>query len=574
MTEMRPRSFAMFRLPSTVRVLEWGCLLVIGFVVLYPLFWLVLGSLRPDPISTDFTLDAYYAIFEEEYMGEVLWNTAFMTVGVTSLSVLIGVPLAWIVGRTDTPFKNYINMIAILPFIMPPVVVAVAWAYLGTPRVGFVNLFWKWLVGTKEPLFDIFTMGGLIFVMALSLAPYVFIFTVTAFKNMDPTLEYAAHVSGASQWKTTLRITLPMAAPAILSGALLTFIQSLEVFAIPATIGVSGGIYVFSTQLWRMMIGIPPNFSHAAALSIPILLVCGLALWGQTRALGRSARYTTVAGKSFRPRLVELGPWKYVSLAFAAFYLLVSAILPVLTLIYGTFISNRGRPPTFEYLTLGHLHEIITGDGGAVILRSIQNSLFLSFMGATIGIALSAVVAYFVVRSTWRGRGTLDFLALIPVAIPGAVIAIAMLWAYIREPFNLYHTLWIILIAYITRFLPFGVRAVSNSITQIHEELERAAAVSGANWGVVFWKILVPLAMPGIVAGWIILFVSMMRELSASIMLFSSNKEVISTILIQLYDEGLFSHVCILSLIIVILSLGSVALVRWLTKQTDVEGLT
>lgn len=507
-------------------------------------------------------------------MGEVLRNTAVMSIGVTILSVLIGVPLAWIVGRTDTPFKDYISMIAILPFIMPPVVVAVAWAYLGTPRVGFVNLFWKWLADTKDPLFDIFTMGGLIFVMALSLAPYVFIFTVTAFKNMDPTLENAAHISGASQWQTTFRITFPLAAPAILSGALLVFIQSLEIFAIPATIGVSGGIYVFATQMWRMMIGIPPNFSHAAAMSIPILLICGLALWGQTKALGRSAKYTTVGGKSFRPRLVALGKWKYVALGFAGTYLLVSAIMPLLTLIYGTFISNRGRPPIPEFLTFDHIREIITGDGGAVILRSIENSLILSFMGATIGIALSAVVAYFVVRSTWRFRGTLDFLALIPVAIPGAVIAIAMLWAYIREPFNLYHTLWIILLAYITRFLPFGVKAVSNSITQIHEELERAAAVSGANWGVVFWKILVPLAMPGIVAGWIILFVSMMRELSASIMLFSSNKEVIGTILIQLYDEGLFSHVCILSLIIVILSLGSVALVRWLTKQTDVEGIT
>ena len=571
---MRPRSFGAFRLPGAVRVLEWGCFLVVGFLVLYPLFWLVLGSLKPNLASPDFTLDAFVAVYEADYMGEVLRNTAVMSVGVTAASVLIGVPLAWIVGRTDTPFKDYINMIAILPFIMPPVVVAVAWAYLGTPRVGFINLFWKWMVGGREPLFDIFTMGGLVFVMALSLAPYVFIFTVTAFRSMDPTLENAAHISGANQWRTTLRITLPMAAPAILSGALLAFILSLEIFAIPATIGVSGGIYVFSTQLWRMMIGIPPNFSHAAAMSVPILLVCGLALWGQTKALGRSARYATVAGKSFRPRLVELGAWRYVALGFAAAYLLVSAILPLLTLIYGAFISNRGRPPTSEFLTLGHVFEIITGDGGAVILRSIQNSLLLSFLGATIGVALSAVVAYFVVRSVWRGRGALDFLALVPVAIPGAVIAIAMLWAYVREPFNLYHTLWIILIAYITRFLPFGVRAVSNSITQIHEELERAAAVSGANWGVVFWRILAPLAMPGIVAGWIILFVSMMRELSASIMLFSSNNEVIGTILIQLYDEGLFSHVCILSLIIVILSLGSVALVRWLTKQSDLGSLT
>ncbi|MDA0655438.1 MAG: iron ABC transporter permease [Proteobacteria bacterium] len=564
----------MFRIPSTVRLLEWGCLLIIGSLVLYPLFWLLLGSVKVNPASPGFTLDAFVAIYNADYMGEVLQNTAVMSIGVTALSVLIGVPLAWIVGRTDTPFKEYISMIAILPFIMPPIVVAVAWAYLGTPKVGFVNLFWKWIVGTNEPLFDIFTMGGLIFVMALSLAPYVFIFALTAFKNMDPTLENAAHVSGANQWQTTFRITIPLAGPAILSGALLVFIQSLEIFAIPATIGVSGGIYVFSTQLWRMMIGIPPNFSHAAAMSIPILLICGLALWGQTKALGRSAKYTTVGGKSFRPRLVDLGRLKYVALGFASVYLLVSAILPMLTLIYGTFISNRGRPPIPEFLTFDHLIEMLTGDGGPVILRSIENSLFLSFVGATIGIALAAVVAYFVVRSRWKGRAALDFLALIPVAIPGAVIAIAMLWAYIREPFNLYHTIWIILLAYVTRFLPFGVKAVSNSITQIHEELERAAAVSGANWFIVFWKVLVPLAMPGIVAGWIILFVSMMRELSASIMLFSSNNEVIGTILIQLYDEGLFSHVCILSLIIVVLSLGSVALVRWLTKQKDVEGLT
>mgnify|MGYP001162716784 CR=1 FL=1 len=564
----------MFKFPSTVRSLEWGCLFLVGFIVLYPLFWLLLGSVKPDLSSNEYNLDAFVAIYESQYMGEVLRNTAVMSIGVTILAVLIGVPLAWIVGRTDTPFKDYISMTAILPFIMPPVVVAVAWAYLGTPRVGFVNMFWKWVMDTKDPLFDIFTMGGLIFVMALSLAPYVFIFTVTAFKNMDPTLENAAHISGADKWQTTLKITIPMAAPAILSGALLVFIQSLEIFAIPATIGVSGGIYVFATQLWRMMIGIPPNFSHAAAMSIPILLVCGLALWGQTKALGRSAKYTTVGGKSFRPRLIQLGKWKYLALGFSGFYLLVSAILPMLTLIYGTFISNRGRPPTLEFLTLEHIEEVLLGDGGAVILRSIENSLLLSFLGATIGIALAAVVAYFVVRSKWRLRGTLDFLALIPVAIPGAVIAIAMLWAYIREPFNLYHTLWIILLAYITRFLPFGVKAVSNSITQIHEELERAAAISGANWFTVFWRVLVPLAMPGIVAGWIILFVSMMRELSASIMLFSSNKEVIGTILIQLYDEGLFSHVCILSLIIVILSLGSVALVRWLTKQTDVEGIT
>lgn len=564
----------MIKIPSTPRLLEWGCLLFVGALVLYPLFWLVLGSLKTDPRSPDFTLAAFEAVISADYMGEVLQNTAVMSAGVTILSVLIGVPLAWIVGRTDTPFKEYISMIAILPFIMPPIVVSVSWAYLGTPKVGFINLFWRWLFDTNSPLFDIFTMGGLIWVMALSLAPYVFIFTVTAFQNMDPTLENAAHVSGAGPWKTTLRITIPLAAPAILSGALLVFIQSLEIFAIPATIGVSGGIYVFATQMWRLMIGIPPNFSHAAAMSIPLLFVCALALWAQTKALGRGQKYTTVVGKSFRPRLVSLGRWRYLALGFAGFYLLMSAVLPMLTLVYGTFITNRGRPPIWEFLTLNHIAEMLGGDGSAVILRSIENSLLLSFMGATIGVILSAVIAYFVVRSRWKGRATLDFLALIPVAIPGAVIAIALMWAYIRPPFNLYHTLWIILLAYITRFLPFGVKAVSNSVTQISEELERAASVGGANWFTMFRKILVPLVLPGIAAGWVILFVSMMRELSASIMLFSSNNEVIGTILIQLYDEGEFSQVCILSLIIVVLSLGSVALVRRVLRQKDMGGIS
>lgn len=434
-------------------------------------------------------------------------------------------------------------MIALLPFITPPIVVSVSWAYLGTPRVGFINLAWKWLFNTQEPLFDIFTMGGLIFVMALSLAPYVFLFTVTAFQNMDPTLENAAYVSGAGPWTTTLRVTLPLAAPAILSGALLVFIQSLEVFAIPATIGVSGGIYVFATQLWRLMIGIPPNFSHAAALSIPLLIISAFALWMQTRALGRGKQYTTVVGKSFRPRLIALGRWRYATLGFAIVYLMTSAVLPMLTLVYGAFITNRGRPPVWEHLTLNHIDEMFSGAAGPLILRSVQNSLLLSFAGATIGVILSAVVAYFVIRSHWKGRPILDFLSLIPVAIPGAVIAIALMWAYIRPPFDLYNTLTIILIAYITRFLPFGVKAIGNSVAQISEELERAASVSGASWGTMFRKILVPLLLPGIGAGWVIMFVSMMRELSASIMLFSSNNETIGTVLIQLYDVGEFSQV-------------------------------
>ena len=360
---MRPRSLATFRLPSTVRVLEWGCLLVIGFVVLYPLFWLVLGSFRADPSSTDFNLDAYYAIFEAEYMGEVLWNTAVMSAGVTSLSVLIGVPLAWIVGRTDTPLKNYINMIAILPFIMPPVVVAVAWAYLGTPRVGFVNLFWKWLIGTREPLVRHLHHGR----------------AHLRDGAVPGALRVHLHGHGVQEHGPDAGVRRPRErrepvendAPdhATHGGAGHPLRRAVDVHPVAGGFRHTGD----HRRLGRHIRFLDPALAHDDRHPAELLTrrrpvhphPAGLraGALGQTRALGRSARYTTVAGKSFRPRLVELGPWKYLALAFASFYLLVSAILPVLTLIYGTFISNRGRPPTLEYLTLGHLVEIITGDG-------------------------------------------------------------------------------------------------------------------------------------------------------------------------------------------------------------------
>lgn len=550
---------------------EAGCLLVVSALVLYPLFWLFLGAFQSDPRSFTVTFKAVYEVLSAYYLGEIIYNTAVMSVGTTVLAALLGVPLAWLVERTDTPFKESVNLVALVPFITPPIVGAISWSYLGTPEAGFINVFWRWLTGSQEPLFDIFTLGGLVWVMALYLTPYVFIFTSIALRNMDPIHENAAYISGASPLRATLRVTLPLAAPAILSGALLVFILSLEIFAIPAAIGVPGGIYVFTTQMWRMVLGVPPKFAEAAVLSIPLLLVAALALWLQVLALGKGKQYTTVGGKGFRPRLISLERWRYPALAFAFFYLLMSAVLPYLTIVYGTFIKTRGLPPTWENLTLHHLTDMFTGAASPIIFRAINNSLILSVGGATLGVMLSLLVAYFIQRSRSKTRHLLDFFSLIPVAIPGAVIAIGLLWAYIRPPFDLYGTLTIMLLAYVTRFLPFGVRAVGSSIVQVSEELERAAYVSGAGWGTTFRTILVPLILPGIAAGWTLMFVSMMRELSASIMLYGFNKETLAVALFLIWDEGLFQYVSILSLIIVGLSLIAVALVRRVLRVGEIR---
>jgi iron(III) transport system permease protein len=318
------------------------------------------------------------------------------------------------------------------------------------------------------------------------------------------------------------------------------------------------------------MLAVPPKFAEGAALCVPLLVVSGLALWGQTRALGSGRSYATVGGRGGRPHAVPLGRWRAAAFAYALFYLLMSTVLPYLTLIYGTFIRSPGLPPTWDNLTLRHLQGFVQGDASPLVLRSARNSLVLSLSGATLGVALAAVVAYVLQRTRRRGRALLDFVALAPVAIPGAVMAIGLMWAYLRPPFELYGTLTILLLAYVTRFLPFGVRAVGGSLAQVSEELEKSAYVTGASWGIAFRTILVPLLLPGIGAGWVLMFVSMMKELSASIMLYGFHKETLGVTLFLLWGEGLFQFVSILSLLITILTLASVALVRRVLRLGEV----
>ena len=565
------RVVARFSSVHTTPIVRAVCFILVAALALYPLFWLVLGSLQNNFGQTaGFSLRAYLKVFTSFYIWGIIYNTAVMAVGTALVSILVGVPMAWIVARTDTPFKGVLNLTALVPFITPPMVGAIAWTYLGSPNRGFINLLWKLATGSKNPLINVYTMEGLILVMSLYLIPYVFLFTSIALENMDPTLENAAYVAGSSPLKTTIHVTIPLAMPAILSGALLVFIQALEMFAIPATIGMPGGIYVFVTQIYTLLLGVPPKFAEAAALSIPLLVVSAIALWMQMLAIGRGKMFTTIGGKGHRPRLIPLGPWRYAALAFVGLYLVLSAVLPYLVVLYGTFIRAEGLMPTWDNLTLRHLITVAQGGSFPMVYRSIKNSLLLSVSGATIAIALAAVVAYFVNRGRWRGRGLLDFLALTPIAIPGAVIAIGLLWAYARPPFYLYGTLTIIMIAYITRFLPFGVKAVSASVLQVSDELEKAAYISGAPWGKAFRTILIPLLIPGLLAGWVLMFISMMRELSASIMLYAFNQEVLAVALYLTWEDGEYAHVSILALVIAFLSLASIALVRTIVRRGEV----
>ncbi|MCF3936143.1 iron ABC transporter permease [Acuticoccus sp. M5D2P5] len=563
-------AFPAFQSQSLIRV---ATILILSVLVLYPLFWMLVGSFQPTPMRMEFSLRAYERVFTSRYLPEVLWNTGVMTVATTFFATLLGVPLAWIVARTDTPFKLLINLVAMIPFITPPMLGAIAWAYLGSPNSGFINVAWSGLTGAEEALFNVYSMTGLIVVMTLYLTPYVFLFTSIAMQNMDPTLENAAAITGAGPLRTTFTITVPLAMPAILSGAILVFIQSLEIFAIPAAIGSPGGIYVFVTQIYQLLLGVPPRFSDAAALSLPLLLICALALWLQLKIIGKDKSYTTVSGKTFRPKLITLGKWRYAALAYAGLYLILAAVLPYLVFIYGSVIRSSGLPITLDNLTLDYVIRFFTGEANPLIWRSIRNSLVLSLGGATIAVILAALCSYYSSRGKGRSKAYLDFISLVPIAIPGAVIAIGLLWAYIRPPFQLYGTLWILLIAYTTRYIPFGVKAVSSSIIQISPDLEKAAHICGAGWIRGFVTVLVPLLLPGLFAGWVLMFVSMMRELSASIMLYSSGRETMAVALYLLWDEASFQYVSLMALTLVAISLICIGLMRLVVKAGNPAGV-
>ncbi len=556
---------------DTMKLVRGISTAVVVVLVVYPLLWLLLGSMQSSTGAGFF--HTYVDAVRSPYFGEMIWNSAVMSIGTTVLAVIMGTPLAWIVVRTDTPFRPVLMSLALVPFITPPVLAAIAWSYLGSPNSGILNLLWRSVTHARGPLFDIYSMPGLIWVMALSLTPYVFVFTSTGLENMDPALENASSIAGSSPRRTTLTITLPLMMPAILSGALLVFIQSLEIFAIPATIGVPAGIYVFVTQIYQLIQELPPNYGEAAALSVPVLAICGLALLLQNRLLGRGKSYATVAGKALRPQRIHLGAMRYVALGYALSFLFFSAALPYLVFLYGAFIKSSGLPPYPENLTTRYLTEFFAGSEGAMVLRAIRNSLILSISGAAIATVMAALIAYFVQRGRWRGAGLLNFLALAPVAVPGAVLAIGLLWAYIRPPFELYGTLTILLLAYVTRNLPYGVQAVGASLAQVSDDLEKAARITGAPWGRAFRTVVLPVLIPGLLSGWVLMFVSMMRELSASIMLFSSNTETLAVALYLLWDEALFQKVSILSLIIVVLALVPIAFVRWLVRSTGLGGV-
>lgn len=514
--------------------------LAVGFLIFTPLFMLFLGSFRSAPPGRpgNFTLQNYQVLTLPWY-GSTLLNTLSIACGGAAIATILGVPLGWLVSRTNVPLAKVWDRLAVTPIFISPFIGGTAWILLASPDIGIINNFTRQF---SLPTLNVYSYWGMIWVAGLFFSPYVFLFVSGALRSMDSSLEESARMCGTGVFGTAVRITLPLIAPAILSAMLLVFVLCAEQFSIPALLGWPVEIFVMSVRIFSFLAFPPVNYGAATVLCIGLLAITGTAMYAYRRVLA-GRQFVTVTGKGFRPSTVNLGRWKFAALFFCVLYFLVAVAAPLSVIVITSFLKWTGDYSSLSFANYENIFRY------RLFYLSYQNSLFIAFVGATAVMGMSAVISWIVHRTRTRGRGLLDYISIIPTAIPGMVLGVGILWAWISIPVAIYGTIWILIIACMTRFLSYGVRSTSSTLVQIHKDLEESSTMCGASWLRTFSKITLPLLKPGIVSGWLLLFIVFFRELEMVLLLWTSNTITLSVFLFDLWTEGNFPRLCTLGVV-------------------------
>lgn len=540
MPQARQRDFVGTWSRRTVLGLAVG---IIAFLVLIPLAYLLWKAFFP---NGELTLQGFAGAFGDAQAVRMVIDTLVYALGSTIFAVVTGTVLAYVNVRTDVPFKAGIFLTSLVPLVMPAILYAPAWIFLASPEIGLFNQ----ILG--GPFFNIFSMAGMIWVSGLHLSPIMFLVMAAAFRSMDPSLEEAAQMSGAGRLDILRRITLPLMRPAIVGGSLVVLVLAFENFDVPALIGIPSGIYVFTTRIYFLLGLFPARLDAAGALGVSLIVIMIVFMALSKIGAGKASSYQTVTGKAFRPSAKELGrlrPW--VGLG-AAIYFFIAVAAPLLSLVYVSILPYfQGLSwDVFSAFTLENYRVLSDNE---VVYRAFANTVLLAVASATVVMILTTLAGWIVARSRVRGRKIVDALSMAPLIVPGVVLGLALGFTYLRIPIPVYGTLWILLIAYVTRYIPFGMRYAVTSMAQISSQLEESAYVSGASWWQTFRKVILPLSAPGIVAGWIFVVMVSFRELGASILLYSSGTEVVSVLIYQEYINGALNQVAALGVLMVVL---------------------
>jgi iron(III) transport system permease protein len=532
-----------------------GCSLFVLYLAGVPLVMLLYGSIRSAPIGEPgaaFTIQNYIKAYFDREFYLLFWNSIKYALGTCLVSFAIGTFLAWVNERTNTPFKKLFLVMALIPFIIPGILSTIAWILLLSPKIGLINLVVKDVLRLESSPFNIYSMGGMIWAEAIHLYPLVFLLMSASFRNMDTSLEEAALTAGSSTFTTLWRVTLPLMRPAMFGVLLVMFVRGIEAFEVPALVGVPAKISVFTTKIFLAIHQFPSDFGLAGAYAVTLLIISGAGVLIYQKVTRRTERFATVTGKGYRPRVIDLGPWKWVTCFIACVIFLLAVIMPVFILLWSSFIPFYGIPSRelLAKVTLANYQYVLTYP---LALTAFKNSFLLSVGSATLVMLLTSVIAWITVKSKIPGRVFLDNLTFIPIAMPGIVLGVSLIWVYLTLPIPIYGTIWVLLLAYITKFMPYGIRSTSATMIQINKELEEASMASGGTWFQTFRKVILPLLMPGFVAGWIYISIISLRELSTSILLYSYNSTVLSIMAFDLWEGGQYTYVCALGVLMVLL---------------------
>ena len=528
---------------------------VLVFLIASPMVRLVIASFQ-EPDTGRLTLANYVEAYGSLRHLRAVLNSLELGLGVALLAGLFGVPIAWAISRTDMPAKGFVRLMVFGAFITPPYLGAIGWILLAGPNAGWLNKLWMTLTGAGHGVFNVYSMPGLILVVAVTSFPYVFIFVNSALDLVSSEMEDAANILGAGTLKTTLRITLPLVVPAIVGGLIVSFLEAIALFGAPALIALPARFHVVSTQLWEFFES-PVRVEEAAAFALPLLLITVLMFWLQRVILGRRG-YASVTGKGGERRMIRLGAWRWVMLGYALFVCSLSVLLPMAVLLQASLAKAWGRGLALDNLTLNNFHYLLFEQTQAQ--QAIVNTFVYSGATAFAAIGLSLAIAYVVNRRIIPFGNVLGFLCMAPFVIPGIVLAIGFYAAYAPPPLALYGTAAILILAYTTRFLPIAYASSSAAMRSISTEMEEAVRILGGGRLTAIRKVLAPLIKKSLAGAWLLVFIPATRELSAAIFLVGPNTRVISVMLFDLSEEGNFEVLAALGAILLVITIAIAAL--------------
>lgn len=511
--------------------------------------------------------------FIEAYQGtlfQTVGNTLVFAVGSALSCLVIGTFLAWVTERTDTPLRPLIYAVSLFPLIAPGVLMASAWVLVLHPKIGIINVAARNLFGIDGTVFNGYSMAGMIWAQAIDQISLPFLLMAAAFRSMDPSLEEASTVSGA-RFRTTMRkVTLPLLLPAVLAVFLLVFVRAIESFDVPAVLGVPAGVPVFATQVFLAVWDVPQDYNIASAFGVGYLVISLLLLYLYHRATRMSERYVTVTGKAFRPRRMQLGRWRWPLSLFSLLLLAIAVGLPVFVFVWTSFLQFYQIPALsqLEFFSLDNYRAILELPNTA---QSIYNTLQVGILSSLIIVLLAATISWIVIRSRVRGRKFLDFLSFSPIAIPGTVMALALLWLYLVVPIPIYGTMWILIVAFVGKYITVAVRSTHASLQQISVELEEVSTVSGASWSRTFRSVVLPLMAPGLVVAFIYSLSLTFKVLSMPILLGGIDTKLMSVTIYNLYEDGQYPMLSAMGVILLLLVLTLSLIGAYIGKRFGVK---